>query len=181
MLRNFTIISTIILFVVLIAKFGLAMGGILFLFSMLVVVLIYYRVDYVMTISHYGQLYENIYVVSNHPNTDDSIDLPELNELIVCCKYHDVMTIVDEQKKWLTESKNPFFVDPALTDRQRLQVIPIIYQDGKYVNESWRKFAKRVKAEIQEDRANRHEMLKKTNNDWYMKYSNHQKNVNWGK
>lgn len=167
--------------VFLIANLGFAMGCLASLLSALVVFLIWHRIDYIQTIAHYAKQYENIYVVSNHPDTDDEVFIQEVDHLIVNASYTDVMREVKDQERWLSESKNAFFCDPALKDHQRLQVIPIIYQDGQFVNESFKQFRKRVIEEIKKDRAERHAMLKKTDAAWYHKYSNNQRSVEWTK
>ena len=174
-----TLLSVFITFF-LIFNFGFAFGGIASLIIIGISIMLNDRIEYIQTLNEYSEIYENIYVVSNHPETNEVIQLPKrLEALIVASSYKNVHQCINIEKKWLESAKNPFFVDPNLTDEQRIRVIPIIYQDGQYINENWKQFKKRVVFEIKEDREKRHEMLKRTNEKWYHQHSNHQIGVSW--
>lgn len=144
------------------------------------------RVKYYFRMKKYAEMYENIYVVSCHPrdqskHSEQEVDLEGLNELIVCVPYSDVMKEIQVQAALLRESKNQHFNDPELTDNERLQIVPIIFRDAEAINETWKQFKKRVKQEIEEDRAERHAILKNTDSDWYHKYANYQRGISWNR
>ena len=159
----------------LIYKFGLAVGGISFCLCMLIIFLLYHTIDHIMTIHDYAKQYENIYVVSNHPKLKTELFIEDLDEFIINVPYKEVLESVEDQKKILVKAKNELF------NNDNLKVIPIIYQDGQFVNETWKQFKKRVSSEIKEDRAKRHKRMKQTDNIWYMQYSNYQNGVSWKK
>jgi len=163
----------------LIYKLGLAFGGMAFCLSVVVGWLVWDRVLLLRKVKRYSDMYENIYVVSNHPETGELVDIGKFREMIVNSEYDRVLVNVGKEERWLRRVKNEFFVDEALNDNQRLKVIPIIYQDGEFVNETFKEFRKRVIMEIKEDRRKRHAFLKKMDQGWYMKYGNKQREVIW--
>lgn len=178
-MKKLIIICIFCLAAFLIFKFGFAVGGLLFIVSCLVIFLVWHRVNYLQTIARYAKKYENIYIVSNQPDTDEEIFIEAVDHLIINCCHSGVIETVKDQQQLLQVSKNPFFSDPSLTDSQKLQVIPVIFQDGEFVNESFKQFRKRVIALIEQDRASRHAMLKKADAIWYNKHSNNQRSVQW--
>lgn len=181
-MKNTVSLFSFLLCAVLMLKFGFLFGGIASLVTIVAAVLLVNRIEYVMTLNEYAKEYENIYVISNHPKTNEAVVLPEdLDELAVQSSFKDVFNTIDEQRYWLTEAQNPFFVDEKLKEEQKLQIVPIIYKDGQFVNETWSEFRSRVISEIKEDRAKRHAMLKATDDVWYQKHSNNQSGIAWNK
>ena len=148
---------------------------------MLLVYLVVERLTYLHNVDRYGKMYENIYIVSNHPESEEEVFIEAFDQFIVNAPYRHVKKAGEEEKRWLTESKNTCFCDPGLLDHQRLQIIPIIFQDGIHVNENFKEFKKRVKAEIKVDRADRHALLKNTDPIWYDQFSNLQEEISWFK
>ncbi|QDP50399.1 MAG: hypothetical protein Unbinned5350contig1001_14 [Prokaryotic dsDNA virus sp.] len=126
----------------------------------------------------YENRFENIYVISNHPDNEEEIIFKEkeLNELIINVDYVEVIKQIGKEKDWLVKSENNFY-NGEMSEKNRLQVIPIIFRDGKYVNENWKSFKARAKAQILESREERHEILKSANNMYYQKYMNFQKDI----
>lgn len=170
-----------ILAIFLVARLGFAIGSLALLLSSVVVYLVWHRINYIQTIAYYAKQYENIYIISNHPDSDDKVFDEEAGYIVVCVAYSEVMREVSNQEKLLTESRNQFFCDSGLKDHQRIRVVPIIFQDGQFINETWKEFKKRAIAEIQEDRSSRHAMLKNADSAWYHKYGNNQRHVEWVK
>ena len=138
------------------------------------------RIRYYFLMRDYANRYENIYVVSMHPNGEQSADIEGLNDFIIQAPYRKVFKEVERQKALLIESRNAHYTDEGLKPSERLKVVPIIFQDAEAINETWPKFCKRVRKEIQADRAERHAILKKADPIWYHKYANYQQGVSWG-
>lgn len=112
---------------------------------------LYKRILLVRKLKQYGTRIENIYVTSNHPGD------------------RTVMQRVEQEKAWLIKAGN----------KLNVFVIPILYQDGQYCNETWEEYHERIKEEIAEDRIKRHTYLKQTSNEFYLKYVHDQKGVNY--
>lgn len=160
---------------------GPTAGAISFTVIAVLVLILRRRVIYLMTLSEYRKRIENIYVVSRHPSTGEWLEFgSDLDNLITWVKYPHVVEQAEKQKEWLALAGNEHFTDEVLSEGQRLQVRTIIYQDGKHVNETWEQFGKRVKAEVQADRQERHSVLKDADSSWYDKYGNHQNGIDWG-
>lgn len=145
--------------------------------------LIVNRIEFADKINRYRNRFEHIYVVSNHPTSNKELIFNSpLDDLIVCCPYSKVMQEVDNQKKWLVRAGNRFHGDLLIKDEERLQVIPLIFQDGEFINEKWNKgFKVRVEQFIHESRIKRHTILKDADFVWYMAHGNQQDGVNWKK
>ena len=142
------------------------------------------RVTYYLTLLQYADRYENIYIISNHPkikghkHSEEEVDFKGIPfELIVCVEHRLVINEIAYQTRLLVESKNTHFNDPDLTEEQRLQIKPIIFQDAEFINETWKQFQKRVKHEIHADRLQRHAMLKQSSPIWYHKHANFQHGI----
>lgn len=161
---------------------GFLIGGIGSIMVLVISIIVNSRIEKILLLNEYANEYENIYVVSNHPRYETQIKLPnEIEDFVVRCSYEDVIKTIHIQKELLREANNRLFCDPNLKEDQRLKVIPIIFQDGEFVNESWKQFKKRVIFEIKEDRSIRHAMLKATDPIWYNKHGNNQSGIIWSK
>lgn len=168
----------------LLTKFGVVVGGGMVLVCGFVANRIFARMDYSRTIDRYKTRYEDIFVISRHPYTNEEFNLwgDEFDDLVVWADFEDVMSEVSEQEDWLREADNPFFVDDQLNQDQKIKVHAIIYQDGEFVNEKWNKeFRKRARKEIATRRAKRHAILKKADPVWYHQFSNRQRGLAWSK
>ncbi len=168
-----------ILFVGSIFLFANLEGGVL-MGSWLLFVMIYIFVSEWIErwkkLKGYENRFEHIFVVSNSPEGKEvEIIDEEIDRLVVRVDYEKVIRQAREEEKWLERSGNDFFVGEGLNDKNRLQVVPIIFRDGKYVNESWRDFENRVILEIMDLREKRHEMLRGAGLEYYHKYMNYQK------
>lgn len=182
-MKKTAIIITLFFAFLLIIEMGFVFGSMLSIFISLLVYLVYARISHILTVNEFSKKYEDIYVVSCNPNTGEELALPnDIVDLVVFVPYEEVINEVNNQKDLLLESSNTFYCDPKLTEEQKIKVIPIIFKDGKNVNEKWKnQFKKRVIIEIEESRANRHEMLKQADPNWYHKNSNSQNGVVWQK
>ena len=172
----------LLLVIYLIHSFGFLGGLISTLLTGVAVYLVYNRIVFLQELNRYANMYEDVFVVSCHPRSGEipEIEVEELEEFIVFCDYQDVIQTVEEEKYWLRKSGNMFF-DQSLSVNQQLLVIPIIFQDGKHIAETWSDFPERVVKEIQTRRVLRHDMLKRADPDWYNKFGNLQRGVNWQK
>ncbi len=162
-------------------KFGVVVGGFIILISGFVAKAVFDKIDYSRTIDEYKTKYEDIFVISRHPDTDNEFKLPTgFDQFVVWADFEDVMEEVKDQKEWLREAGNMFFVDPGLKEHEKIQVHAIIFQDGEFVNEDWsEEFPERAIIEIKNKRVIRHGLLREANLDWYNKHSNRQRGVAW--
>lgn len=135
--------------------------------------------DRIQTNLAYNKIIEPLYVISRHPKTNEEFECGILSEFVIWSKYKKVTEEIEHQQFLLHRSKNPF-MDEKLTERQKIAVIPLIFQDGVHVNESWKQFRKRCIQYIKDTRAERHAYLKQSDDVWYMKFSNNQ-SVEWEK
>jgi len=165
----------------LVLRFGLAFGGLTGLILCGFLFLLWERLGYLAKMRHYATMYENIYVVSNHPDDDREVKIGGLEKVIVNVGYSFVVKEVQQQIRCLEKSGNVFHADHSLTDYQRIAVLPLIYQDGEFINESWKEFKERVELTIKTERSYRHAMLKKADEIWYNVYSNDQNGMEWKK
>ena len=140
--------------------------------SGIVIAAIWHKVERLLLLREYANEIENIYIVSNHPTTNEEVD-HELKMIQV--KFSEVLIEVEEQKKLLKQSENELFADG------QLEVLHFIFQDGQFVNETFSEFEERVIASIKEDRIARHSKLKSVNEEWYNQFSNYQQNVTFKK
>lgn len=164
----------------LIYKTGLAAGGMILLLAGIAIYMIKSRMELKALLERYATRYENIYVVSREPETEEEHSFKgDLNRLIVWADYRDVVIQVRKEEALLRQAGNTFFTDPGLREDQRLKVIPIIFRDGAFVNESWKDFRGRIRETIEADRVAVHSNLKEANPDWYDKFANQQNGVTW--
>lgn len=161
-------------------KFGFIFGGGLLIFSAFLIKEVIARIEYARTIDYYKTMYEDIFVISRHPETNEELSLPGLDHVVVWADYEEVKEEVKNQKEWLRVAKNTFVIDPTLEECERIQIHSIIYQDGEFVNEDWQEeFLERAKMDIKNKRVIRHGLLKTTNPIWYDEVSNRQRGVVW--
>lgn len=135
-------------------------------------------IDHFKKLRSYENRYEHIYVISNSRDGDVIwFDDYELDSLIVRADFEKVMLQVKEEKKWLERSRNDFYIGEGLSERNRLQVVPIIFKDGEFINESWGEFRERVRREVMESRKQRHKQLRKAGLEYYHRNMNFQKGI----
>lgn len=165
----------------LIYKTGLAAGGMILLLAGVAIYVIKSRMELKALLERYATRYESIYVVSREPETDEEHFFKggDLNRLIVWADFHDVIVTIRKEEALLRRAGNAFFTDPNLSDENRLKVIPIIFRDGAFVNESWKDFKSRIRETIEADRVAVHSNLKEANPDWYNRFANAQNGVEW--
>lgn len=117
----------------------------------------------------YGARYENLYLVTCHPDTDEQPNLGDLEnvpDLVHYAPYGTLGSSAEKHRKLLIASGNKFYTS------KHLRIIPIIFQDGVNVNENWGEFGERAQLEIKQDRAQRHGEIQKKDPGWYMAHSN---------
>lgn len=136
-------------------------------------------IDRYKKMNSYENRFEDVYVVSNHPKDEREVWImdEEIDRLIVRVDFEKVIKQVREEKKWLEKSGNDFYIGEGLNEKNRLKVLPIIFRDGKYVNESWEEFEERVLMEVKKSREERHERLRGAGLEYYHKYMNFQKGL----
>ena len=167
--------------IAIIYKFGVIVGGVIVLICGLITKAIIERVEHSQKIDKYRLMYDDIVVISRHPDTDEELTLPnELLSVVVWADYEDVTKEVANQKKWLREAGNKFFNDSTLEEHQKIQVHKLIYQDGEFINETWgEEFRERAILLIKNKRAIRHGLLKQTDPVYYDLIGNRQRGVAW--
>lgn len=161
------------------SQVGPLTGAILMFLVVVTGAIVYWRFKIRRQLMRAAQRIEPIFVVSRHPTTGEKLFLPEdIDLLCVHAHYREVMLTVTRQKKLLVESGNGF-ISEDLPDDSQLPIIPIIFRDGIYVNESWGEFNDRVLGVIRETRALWHQKMKQANNRWYMINAHSQKEYEW--
>jgi hypothetical protein len=78
-----------------------------FLVSGIVVAAVWHKVERLLLLREYANEIENIYVVSNHPTSNEEVE----HERLIQVKFSEVLIEVEEQKKLLKESENELFAD----------------------------------------------------------------------
>lgn len=162
------------LLVVLIRLLGFAWGPLVGLVAMVLFAAIRKEYRAVKTLERYGRRIENIYVVTKHPETGEKPflgDLGTIDGLVRFAPYGRATKTMNTEQGLLQQSGNHFW------QQGKIDIIPIIFQDGVNVNESWGEFEQRVIEEIKQDRAKRHEGLKAQNSVWYMEHGNDERQV----
>ena len=162
-------------------RFGVLGGGTVVMVCAFLGRAVVDRIEYSRNIDRYRIMYDDIIVISRNPEDDEELDLPkELLSVVVWADYEDVTKEVNNQKKWLREAGNNFFVDESLKEHEKIQVHKLIFQDGEFINETWsEEFRERAIAFIKNKRAIRHGLLKETDPVYYDMVGNRQKGVAW--
>lgn len=180
MKNAFNVVLTIIALSVagfMVTQLGLAFGGIAFLLSSLSSVFLVDKIRESVDRLSLRRRLENVYVVSCHPVTKEQAEVgPDLDKVIFWASFRQTYKTARKYERWLEESGNRF-VGPDVPDRYRLKVVPIIFQDGANVNETFEEFADRVVAEIREDRSIRLSALRDQDPLRFQKYANRQVGV----
>jgi hypothetical protein len=122
----------------------------------------------------YKNIFNNLYIVSNEPSTGETLTIESLDKYIIKADYRNVLKEAQKQECLLIRSGNPFFVK-KLTSNQNLKVIPIVFQSGEHIVESWEEYKERVIFTIKSDLSQRHQYLKKHSLEWYSKTADLQK------
>lgn len=133
----------------------------------------YYKITQRRQLIQARERIEPVFVISLNPETDERVILGKtLDSLCVHVKPRRVMRTAGEWEDLLLRSGNKFAqeADPA----DRLPVVPILFQDGRNVNEEWHEFDERASLIIKSVRAEWHERLKEANKDWYLKHHHRQ-------
>lgn len=156
-------------------------GSLLFIVAVAGVVFLWVKYSNARRMNEARGRIEPRFVISRHPRTGQAVNsLPEaLEKLTLHVPYKRVARTVEEQKELLAESGNAYYADEALSEEDRLPVIPIIYQDGKHVNESWAEFELRAARKAAKVRARWHERLRQADRGYYMKYRHGQQGIEW--
>lgn len=110
-------------------------------------------------IRRYGDRYENIYVVENPPGVEMKDELPQVQHLLITVPKGKVLETVMEEKEMLNKAGN----------RRNVEVIPIHFQSGIHVNETFEQYADRAWEMIKADRSARHEKIKEKDPEWYLR------------
>lgn len=134
------------------------------------------RAERVFYLKRLSRQIDHIFVVSNHPQTDDVVLIPGVQRYIRASQYIKTAMTVREVESDLLLSGNLFWKKKG---KQKLKVIPIIFQDGKYRCESWEDFHDRVKEIIKSELEEWHNTLKSVDPIWYDKYCNLQLGITY--
>lgn len=170
--------KVIVIFAAIVSGFvltnlGAVIGGLVIAFGIVVGVGVWSVYLDWMKRQRYERMYEDIMVATLNPKTGERYPLPEeIEHLVVWAEYGETGKVVREEKKMLENVENPFFVDPNLSDLQRLKVFKCVKGDGEWVNETWEEYGQRLIREVMERRAERHKMLKRLDQAWYEANSN---------
>ena len=174
-MKNTIFVFYAMLFMILFNLFETPVAIAACLCSGIAISLLWNKIDKFFLLREYANEIENIYVVSNDPETNEEVFHESLNQFIVNVKFSKVMIEVQNQKDLLQESGNEIFADG------QLEVKPFIFQNGEFINETFEEFQLRVIETIKEDRKKRHLTLKNVNEDWYQKFSNYQEGIDFEK
>jgi hypothetical protein len=149
-------------------------GGLMWIMIVNAVEIILYRRNKLLEVINYANRFDHIYVVTRHPDGRQHTLPIAIDEVTVWAAYQDIQTTIQQEKKKLNQAENPWLTEPP--HAQRIQVIPIIYREGRHVTETWDMFQDRIIYEIKESRETRHENIKLKSIDWY--YKNALNNLN---
>ena len=182
-MKKFTIIAGLLGCILITWKFGIILGGGIILLCVWFAKVFAEKYAYSKEIDRYKVMIDDVIVISRHPKTGEELDLPEdLKSVVVWADYECVIEEVADQKEWLREAGNRFFVDPSLLEHQKIHVHSLIYQDGEFINEDWNEeFFERAVEFIKNKRAIRHGLLKSVDPVYYNKIGNRQRGVVWSK
>lgn len=174
-MKNIIFFFYVMLFMILFNMFETPIAITACLFSALAISFLWHKIDRFFLLREYSNEIENIYVVSNDPETNEEVFHESLCQFIVNVKFSQVILEVQNQNDLLQESGNEIFADG------QLEVKPFIFRDGEFINETFEEFELRVIESIKEDRKKRHLTLKNVNDNWYQKFSNYQEGIDYQK
>lgn len=116
---------------------------------------------------------EPVFVISLNPDSKEKVVLPEqIDKLCIHVPHKDVIKRTRKYKDFLVEAGNELIKEENLENR--LPVIPILFRDGRNVNEEWYEFDERALQEIKAVRAEWHERMKEANEVWYLSHHHRQ-------
>ncbi len=167
--KNKSLLAFVIFFIVVISIwcFGLFQGAVLSFSVSLIIAFFLYELSKWLTLRKYSTRIDNIYIISNHPATGDELKVPEgLERFCVSVTHQHVIKEVRKQELLLRTAKNPFFIG-NITGKQKLCVVPIIFQSGEYVTEGWKDYKKRVIFQVKSELSDKHAYLKAKKESWY--------------
>ena len=133
-----------------------------FLGMMIFLLGVFYLIDWIAAMikaRQYGNRYENIYVVENPPDCDLEKMLPALRVqgLIIAVSKGKVLETALAERELLKKAGN----------KRGVEVIPIHFQSGMYVNETVEEYIERLTDLIKVNRSIRHNDIKEKDPDWY--------------
>ena len=155
-------------------KFGFLIGGFIAIGLWSLGAVLVYLLEERKKVRFYSNLIDPIFVVSNHPVTNNKIIVPSVQKYIVHAEHEKVNKKVKSEEDLLKKSGNLFFVSEDLKSDQKIWVQPLIFQSGKYRTENWEEFRIRVKTYIETCINAWHEKMEKEDQEWYSKFANHQ-------
>lgn len=169
-------VAAVAIFVI--SKLGLAVGGFALLITGIAFAFLFKTFRRMYELHKARARYEDIFVVTNHPKTDEEVVLQDeyLDGLIVNVPFSEAYETAERIKGLLRDAPNKSFVDESLSDEEGLRVFLIIWRDADHPAEEWEEFAReRVAREVKTRLTVRHPHLMKADPTWYMKYSNGQR------
>lgn len=168
--------------IALIVKFGLYLGGMLSLVCGLVGYFIAVAIRQELLERSLKGKWEDIFVVTRHPDTDEEIDLGELNEFVVWVAYGEAHREAERLRELLRKVNNDAFCNEDYSEDERMKVHVKIFKSGEHINERFGiQFRTRLISDIKEARKRVHTRLKRDKPDWYKVYGDHQKGYLWEK
>ena len=176
----FWIVLGLVSWFVITNMIGMLWGSLAFVLSVTAIVQTSREIAYHRKRERYKMLYEDIWIVTRHPETYEELDLGHpYNDLVVWVDYYDAIKSREAEIVDLMSSGNKWISD-ELSDEQKIQVFCIILGDGKHVHEDWEEaFAKRIIKEIDERRPVRWQIIKEADIDFFNKYCLKQRGVKW--
>lgn len=154
------IYSVPLIFVYFLWNFGPVFGVIGTAVFIVVAVIVYQRAKRFKELKFFGNLKEDFYIISKHPSGSWEASFQGIEEFYLNVPFEKVLSTIPIVERKLVESGNLFFIDLELDESKQISVIPIIYQDGEFVNENWSEFLVRAEKFIRDRRSNRHKLLK---------------------
>lgn len=154
------------------ATYGLLWGALCLVLAVALVFALF-KVQRLLELRKWRNRWEPVFIISNHPETDEKTILPEhIDRHTFHVPYKNVMAEKRRIISLLEQSENPFFATQV--EDQRLPIVTIFFRHGVNVNEKWQDFDERVTEQVCLVRQAWHEMLDAVNPLWYIKYMHKQ-------
>lgn len=156
-------------------KFGVAIGGMTVIALFIVSFLLVARLNYLDTHNNFTLRIDHVYIFGNNPHTGEEVPLPDaLREVSIYCPHKKVIKTVDKVHRWLVKTGNTQYNDTRVAKAARLRVLPYLMGDGHNMGETWEVYCERSVKEALVEMSKQHEAMKKQNPSHYHKFGNHQ-------
>jgi len=139
----------------------------------IVLVFAFFKIQRALEERKWRNRWEPVFIISNHPETDEKTILPEhIDRHVFHVPYKKVMEEKRRIIALLEKSGIPFYA--VKNEDQRLPIITIFFRHGIHVNQEWEDFDELVITDVCKIRQAWHQFLEAANPMWYIKYMHKQ-------